>query len=139
MKRMAFIAALGGLFATSAQAQIITQSAPIVTTGVFGCATATGTSATQVIAAAGAGIKIYVTNISVTNSGATNASTVTVQTDTAGSPTTLWVTMNPTTGGSNPASFPPGVLYGVANKNVGFTAGTGSTTQTVCIAGYTAP
>ena len=106
---------------------------------VFGCASATGTSATAVLAAPAAGLRIYITSISLANSGAT-ASTVTIQTDTAGSPATVWgPLMNPAGSGNNPVinSFAP--PRGSVAKNIGFTASNSSTTQTVCIAGYTGP
>lgn len=103
---------------------------------VSGCASATGTSATEVIAAQGSGAKIYVTTVSISNTGGSN-SLMTLQTDTAGSPATIWQTISPTVGGSN-ISFPAAIV-GADNKNVGFTAGTSSTTQYVCMAGYVGP
>jgi hypothetical protein len=103
---------------------------------ISGCASATGTSGTVVIAAQGAGTFIAMTTISSDNSGA-SASTMTIQSDPAGTPGTLWHTMNPAGGGSN-MEFPIGVIV-PANKAVGFTAGTASTTQTVCISGYKFP
>jgi len=95
---------------------------------------ATGTSAVSVISAQGAGIKIYITAISVVNTG-TAGSLVTIQIDPAGTPTTLWQMVNPSGGGSN-ITF-PNPLVVTANKAVGFTAATASTTQYVSISGYT--
>jgi hypothetical protein len=105
---------------------------------VSGCATATGTSATSVISAPGAGLKIYVTDISVSNSGSTN-SLVTIQNDPLGTPVTLWVLSNPATFGGSNMKFTTPLVPTVAVKAVGFTAGASSTTQTVCIAGFTGP
>jgi len=95
---------------------------------------ATGTSAVSVISAQGAGIKIYITSISTVNTGAAG-SLVTIQSDPTGTPTTLWQMVNPSGGGSN-ITFPVPLVV-PANKAVGFTAGTASTTQYVSLMGYT--
>ncbi len=103
---------------------------------LWGCANATGTSGTVVIAAQGAGELILISTISTANTGAT-ASLVTIQSDPAGTPVTLWQTINPAGGGSN---IPFDVAIVVPpNKAVGFTATSASTTQYVCIAGYKYP
>ena len=101
---------------------------------VSGCGTSTGTSGVSVIAAQGAGIKIYITSISAANTGAAT-SLLTIQNDPAGTPTTLWTTVNPAGGGSN-FTFPT-PLVATANKAVGFTAASANVTQYVCVAGYT--
>lgn len=106
---------------------------PSQSTLLSGCANATGTSGTSVISAVGAGIKIYITSISIANTGA-STSLMTLQSDPTGSPATLWATISPTGGGSN-ITFPSPLVGGV-NKAVGFTAGTASTTQSVCMSGY---
>jgi len=101
---------------------------------ISGTGSATGTSGTSVIAAQGASVKIYITAISVVNTGAAG-SLVTIQIDPAGTPTTLWQMVNPSGGGSN-ITFPVPLVV-TANKAVGFTAATASTTQYVSISGYT--
>lgn len=101
---------------------------------ISGCGTSTGTSGVSLISAQGAGVKIYITSISVANTGS-GTSLVTIQNDPTGSPTTLWTTINPTNGGSN-ITFPE-PLAGTANKSAGFTSATASNTQYVCLAGYT--
>ena len=103
---------------------------------ISGCASATGTSGTVVIAAQGAGTLMLMTTITAANTGA-SASLMTIQSDPAGTPVTLWQTINPAGGGSN-MEFPIGVVV-PANKAVGFTAGTASTTQYVCMSGYKFP
>lgn len=100
---------------------------------ISGSNSATGTSGTSVISAQGAGVKIYITSISVANTGATS-SLLTIQSDPAGTPVTLWQTISPAGGGSN-FSFPVPLVV-PANKAVGFTAGSSSTTQYVSISGY---
>lgn len=100
---------------------------------ISGVGTATGTSGTSVISAQGAGVKIYVTSISIANTGS-STSLITIQSDPAGTPSTLWYLINPAGGGDNITFDPPLVVP--ANKAVGFTAGTGSTTQYVSISGY---
>lgn len=101
---------------------------------ISGTNTSTGTSGVSVIAAQGAGVKIYVTGIFCANTGSTT-SLITIQQDPAGSPTTLAYTINPNGGGSNLVFNPPLVV--AANKAVGFTPGSASTTQYVTITGYT--
>jgi hypothetical protein len=123
--------------------QIIVTSSGAPVTGATNawsaCATATGTSGTSVQAAPGAGLRNYITNITTANVGGSAAnSLITIQSDPAGTPTTLWYTVNAANSGSNLPSFNPALQPGV-NKAVGFTAGASSTTQYVCMSGYTGP
>jgi len=99
-----------------------------------GVGTATGTSGTSVISAPGASVKLYITSISIANTGSTT-SLITIQQDPTGSPTTLWYMINPAGGGDN-ITFPVPLVV-AANKAVGFTAGSSSSTQYVSISGYT--
>jgi hypothetical protein len=101
---------------------------------VAGLATATGTSATAVIAAQGSGLFLYITAISVVNTGATT-SLVTIEWDTASAQTAAWYMINPAGGGDN-ITFPNPLKAPVANKNIGFVCGSSSTTQYVSISGY---
>lgn len=101
---------------------------------VSGVATATGTADTAVIAAQGAGNFIYITAISVANTGSTS-SLITIETDTASAKTAIWYLINPAGGGDN-ITFDPPIKGSVSNKNVGFVAGSSSTTQYVSMAGY---
>lgn len=103
---------------------------------ISGCANTTGTGGTVVIAAQGPGVFLLLTTITAANTGA-SGSLITIQSDPAGSPVTLWQTIDPASGGSN-MEFPIAVVA-PPNKAVGFTAGTASTTQYVCMAGYKYP
>jgi len=98
-----------------------------------GVATATGTSAASVISAQGASVKIYVTGAILANTGATT-SLITIQNDPTGTPSTLAYTINPAGGGSNITFSPP--LVSAANKAVGWTPGSSSTTQYITLIGY---
>lgn len=101
---------------------------------VSGTANTTGTSDTAVIAAQGAGLFIYITTITVVNTGS-NASLVTIETDTASAKTAIWQVIAPA-GGGTVVTFPTPIKGSVANKNVGFICGTGSTTIYCSLAGY---
>jgi len=103
-------------------------------TAISGLATATGTSDTAVIAAQGTGKTIYITSVSVVNTGATT-SLITIETDTASAKTAMWYLINPAGGGDN-ITFDPPLVATASNKNVGFVAGSSSSTQYVSFNGY---
>jgi hypothetical protein len=88
-----------------------------------------------VLPAPGAGLKNYVTGIMVSNSGAVSSS-VTIQSDPTGTPSTLAILEAPTGGGNNPPGFLIPLVGGV-NVPVGFTCGQASTTVAVTLIGYT--
>lgn len=98
-----------------------------------GVATSTGSSAASVISAQGAGVKIYITRVVLANTGSTT-SLVTLQNDPAGTPSTLAYLINPAGGGGQFTFDPP--LVSAANKAVGWTPGSASTTQYITIDGY---
>lgn len=98
-----------------------------------GCANTTGTSGVSVIGTPGAGLKLYITTVSVANTGSTT-SLITLQSDPTGTPVTLWTTISPTASGSN-FTFPVPLVV-PANKAFGFTGASASTTQYVCASGY---
>lgn len=99
---------------------------------ISGSATTTGTSDTSVIASAGAGLKNYVTGLSVWNSGATTA-TITLKNGSGGS--TIWTTIAPAGGGSNPITISPPVPTSTATA-VYFSAGSSSTTVGISVDAY---
>lgn len=105
-------------------------------TTVSGINTATGTADTQVIAAQGSGLFIYITAISVLNTGSTT-SLITIETDTSSAKTAIWYMINPAGGGDN-ITFPTPLKVPVSNKNLGFVCGSSSSTQYVSISGFTA-
>lgn len=98
---------------------------------VKGSASTTGTSDTSVVAAAGASLKNYITNISTTNTGSTTA-LITIKDGSGGS--TLWQTVAPAGGGSNVTLEVP--IAGTANTAVFFAAGSSSTTVYCSMSGY---
>lgn len=98
---------------------------------VTGTASATGTSDTSVIAAVGAGINLYITDICIANTG---SSTSLISLKDASAGTTLWQTIAPATGGSN-IHFTNPLKMG-SNKALFFAAGTGSTTIYVSAIGF---
>lgn len=98
---------------------------------VSGNASATGTSDTSVIAAAGSGLKNYITSISVANSGS-SATLVTIKNGSGGS--TLWQLLVPA--GANTALTLPVPIATSANTAVYFASGTSSSTVYCNIAGY---
>lgn len=101
---------------------------------VNGKNTSTGTTVVSVISAPGASTYLYITDIILANTGSTT-SLVTIQYDTAGTPTDLAYCINPTAGGSN-MHFDPPLKVPTANKDVGFKPGSASTTQYCTIIGF---
>lgn len=101
---------------------------------VFGNISVTDTTSTQVIAAAGAGIRIYVTNISIANTGGTDV-LITFQDGSGGA--TLWRTIGPTLGGSNISLQVP--FFTTANTALFVAAGGSSTTVYISVSGFIAP
>lgn len=99
---------------------------------VSGCATATGTSDTSVVAAGAGSLKNYITAISVYNSGA-STSVITIKNGSGGS--TLWQSIAPAGGGSN-FVLPTPILTSAATA-LYFASGTASTTVGICATGYT--
>jgi len=99
---------------------------------VFGNQSSTDTSTHSLIAAAGAGLKNYITNLSVSNTGA-STSLVTIQDGSGGA--AIWYTIAPLGGGSN---LPPFIvpIHGSANTAIFFACGTASSTVYVSAAGY---
>lgn len=92
----------------------------------------TGTGNNTLLAAAGAGVKIYMTGFSCTNTGATN-SLVTFQSGAAG--TAIWITINPAGSGSNGTIVPP--VATAANTLLNVVFGSSSTSQSCSFTGYT--
>jgi hypothetical protein len=101
---------------------------------VFGNLSLTNTSSTSLVAAAGAGLRIYVTNISITNTG-TNDSLITFQNGSGGA--TLWRTIAPNKGGSNVTLHVP--FFTNANTALFVQAETASTTIYISVSGFIAP
>ena len=99
---------------------------------VKGSASATGTSSTSLIAAGAAGIKNYITSISIANTG-TSTSLITLQDGSGG--TTLLTTIAPAGGGSN-ITLPVPIATSAATA-LYFAAGTASTTIYLTAVGYT--
>lgn len=97
---------------------------------VQGSASATGTSNTAVLTAAGAGVRNYVTTISVANTSATDTE-VTIKDGT----TTLMVLPAPTLGGA--VLSLPVPLVGTANTAINFASSDAATTIYVTCVGYT--
>lgn len=100
---------------------------------VYGNASATDTTSTSVIAAAGGSLRNYITNLSITNTGATTV-LITLQDGSGG--TTLWRTIAVAAGGSNITFTIP--IRTTANTALFFAAGGSSTTVYVSAAGFTA-
>lgn len=98
---------------------------------VSGCANITTATNTSLIAAQGAGVKIYMLGFSVSNSGST---TDQLDFTSASGGTRLWSTINPTGGGSN-FSLPEPVVTG-ANAALFVTTAQASTTEKICAVGY---
>lgn len=112
---------------------IATTSTPSASTGfVKGSASATGTADTSVIAAAGVGVKNYITSIHVANTG-TSTSLITLKDGSAGS--TLLTTVAPALGGSN-ITLPIPIATS-SNTALYFACGTASTTIYITAVGYT--
>ena len=99
---------------------------------VKGSASATGTSSTSLIAAGAAGIKNYITSISIANTG-TSTSLITLQDGSGGA--TLLTTIAPAGGGSN-ITLPVPIATSAATA-LYFAAGTASTTIYLTAVGYT--
>lgn len=95
------------------------------------------TTATQVIAAPGAGIKIYVRTIMVTNSDASVGTLVTIQDD-SGSPVKLWEGYAASGGGGFVVTLDPPVPA-TANQDVDVVCGTTSAEVYCSISGFKAP
>ena len=95
-----------------------------------GVASATGTADTSVIAAQGAGIRIYVTSISIANSSATTGTIVEIKDGT----TVIWRTIARAEGGSNITFDPP--LRLTANTILNMAALTAATTVYFSAHGY---
>lgn len=119
--------------ATSKSGRVLVTPAP-ADTFVSGNASATNTTDTSVVAAAGVGLKNYITNISVANTGS-STTLITLKDGSGGS--TLWYTIAPAGGGSNIALDVP--IATTANTALYFAAGTASTTVYVSAIGYKAP
>ncbi len=99
---------------------------------VKGSSSATGTSSTSLIAAGAAGIKNYITSISIANTG-TSTSLITLQDGSGGA--TLLTTIAPAGGGSN-ITLPVPIATSAATA-LYFAAGTASTTIYLTAVGYT--
>jgi len=99
---------------------------------VKGSASATGTSSTSLIAAGAAGIKNYITSISIANTG-TSTSLITLQDGSGGA--TLLTTIAPAGGGLN-ITLPVPIATSAATA-LYFAAGTASTTIYLTAVGYT--
>ena len=95
------------------------------------------TATTQVIAAQGAGVKIYITDIMVTNGDAAVGTLVTIQDD-AGSPVKLWEGYASKLGGGWAMHFET-PLAATANQDVDAVCGTTSAEVYVSISGFAAP
>ena len=109
------------------------QSTPSVSTGfVRGSSSAAGTADVSLIVAAGAGVKNYITSISVANTG-TTSTLVTLKDGSGG--TTLLTTIAPALGGSNITLPIP--ISTSANVALFFSCSTTSTTVYVTAVGYT--
>jgi hypothetical protein len=103
---------------------------------VRGCGNATGTADTAVIAAAGAGIRNYVTTITVINTSSTSTY-VTVK---DGSTALLEIAAPASTASMGGAVVPlPVPLRTTANTAFNFASAAGVTTMRVCAVGFTAP
>ena len=107
-------------------------STPSTATAVRGSSSATGTSDTSVIAAAGSGLKNYITSISIANTG-TATSLITLKDGSGGS--TLLTTLAPALGGSNITLPVP--IATTANTALYFACGTAATTIYITAVGYT--
>ena len=100
---------------------------------VHGNASATGTSDTSLVAAGGASIKNYITDILAANTGA-STTLLTIKDGSGGS--TLLTTIVPAGGGSNIQLKTP--IVGSANTAIYFACGAASTTVYVSAHGYKA-
>jgi hypothetical protein len=94
-----------------------------------GITTATNTS---LIAAAGSGVKIYLTGFSCANTGAT---TSLIQFTSGSGGTVLWSTVNPGGAGTNGQIVPP--VATATNTALFFTTGSSSSSQFCSVTGYT--
>lgn len=97
--------------------------------GNINVTTATNTS---LIAAAGSGIKIYLTGFSCANTGASNSL---LQFTSGSAGTVIWQTINPTLSGTSGTISPP--VATAANTALFVTTGTASPTQYCSVTGYT--
>jgi hypothetical protein len=116
-------------FITDTLGKQVVRSHCIPEQQVSGVASATGTGNTAVIAAQGAGVRTYLTNISVANASTTNA-IIEIKDGT----TVKWRMAAPGGGGSDITFDPP--LQGSANTAWNFAALTGVTTAYCSASGY---
>lgn len=93
--------------------------------------TVTTATNTSVIAAAGAGVKIYLTGFSCANTGA-SSSLVSFTSGSGG--TVIWNSMNPAGSGTNVAIVPP--VATAANTALFLTTATASTSQVCSVTGF---
>lgn len=98
---------------------------------VTGSVTVTTATNTSVIAAAGAGVKIYLTGFSCANTGST-ASLVTFTSGSGG--TAMWNSMNPAGSGTNVSIVPP--VATATNTALFLTTASASTSQVCSVTGF---
>jgi hypothetical protein len=91
----------------------------------------TSATNTSLIAAAGSGVKIYLTGFSCANTGAT---TSLIQFTSGSGGTVLWSTINPAGAGTNGQINPP--VATAANTALFFTTGSASTSQFCSVTGF---
>lgn len=115
---------------TDLTGKLIVRPHTIPENTLSGVNSATGTGDTAVIAAQAAGVRIYVTNISVANSSAATNSIIEIK---DGS-TVIWRTTAPAGGGSNLHFDPP--LRGTAATALNMAALTAATTIYFSVSGY---
>jgi hypothetical protein len=113
----------------------VSVSCPPGYTHVQSAVTITDTTKTTLVAAPGAGLKVYIFSGEVANTGGTSSLITFTQND--GSNTVLGYTINPTVSGSNIPYV--GVIQTSGNFDFQVTPGSSSSTQYISVQGCTGP
>ena len=131
-----------GPIATDSQGRVLTKphapvEASIVATAstVFAGFGTNQAASVRVLAAPGAGLKWYITDLNLSNTGA--ATTLATLTD--DSSNTLWKGIVPAGGGNNMPGLVTPIVSATANTPLGLVSGTASSTVHLWVAGYKAP
>jgi len=122
-----------GFPAIGSAGEVVVSHAPI-TGYVSGKTSTTGTTVQSILSAPGASTYLYVTDVDLSNTGSTT-SLVTMQYDTAGTPTDLYYFIVPA-GGGYTKKFGTPIKVPTANKDVGLKAASASTTIYMSMSGF---
>lgn len=124
-----------GPIGTDSAGRVVTKPFSPEESRIEGYITLTSTSVTTLVAAAGAGLRNYITDVIVANTGA--ATTLVTMTSQGGA-SVLGYTIAPTGGGSNIVGMATPIRTGV-NETFGVQAATATSTLYVTVKGFRAP